>query len=194
LPHDPRPVLQAAPSARICIVSQAPGARVHASGRPYTDSSGVRLRGWLGLDERAFYDARTIAIIGMGLCFPGNDAEGGDLPPRRECAETWHALVMAQLPNIELTLLIGGYSQRWHLDRKLTANGVTGAVQRWREIYGATNRRRIMPLPHPSWRNSGWIKRNPWFERELLPVLRADITALMQAHGTDGGLLRPKHR
>ena len=183
LPHDPRPVIQAAPDARICIVSQAPGARVHASGRPYTDPSGVRLRRWLGFDEQTFYDARAIAIVPMGFCFPGNDAEGGDLPPRRECAETWHALVLKQLPNIELMLLIGHYAQKWHLDRSLTAGGVTGTLQRWREIYDASSRRRTMPLPHPSWRNSGWIKRNPWFETELLPILRTDIAALRRSCG-----------
>jgi uracil-DNA glycosylase len=181
LPHDPRPVIQAAPHARICIVSQAPGALVHASGRPYTDPSGVRRRRWLGFDEQTFYDARAIAIVPMGFCFPGNDAEGGDLPPRRECAETWHALVLKQLPNIELMLLIGQYAQKWHLDRSLTAAGVTGTLQRWREIYDASSRRRTMPLPHPSWRNTGWIKRNPWFETELLPILRADIAALLRS-------------
>ncbi len=178
LPHDPRPVIQAAPRARICIVGQAPGARVHASGRPFTDPSGVRLRHWLGLDERAFYDADSVAIVPMGFCFPGNDTKGGDLPPRPECAETWHAQVMSHLPRIELVLLIGQYAQRWHLERGITAGGVTGTVRRWREIYDASPSRRTMPLPHPSWRNSGWLKSNPWFEAELLPVLRADIAAL----------------
>jgi uracil-DNA glycosylase len=185
LPHDPRPVIQAAPSARICIVSQAPGARVHVSGRPYTDASGARLRGWLGLNEQVFYDARAIAIVPMGFCFPGHDAGGGDLPPRRECAETWHALVLKQLVDVELMLLIGQYAQKWHLHRSLAAGGVTDVVRRWREIYDASSRRRIMPLPHPSWRNNGWIKRNPWFESELLPVLRADIKALVSSKAAD---------
>jgi uracil-DNA glycosylase len=179
LPHDPRPIFQAAPSARLCIVSQAPGARAHASGRPYTDPSGVRLRGWLGLDERAFYDARNVAITPMGFCFPGNDAKGGDLPPRRECGETWHTQVMEQLPGVELTLLVGQYAQKRWLDRKQMEGGVTGAVRRWREIYDASSPRRMMPLPHPSWRNTGWLKRNPWFEAELLPALRADVAALL---------------
>ena len=183
LPHEPRPVIQAAPSARICIVSQAPGARVHASGRPYTDASGARLRGWLGLNEQVFYDERIVAIVPMGFCFPGNDAEGGDLPPRRECAETWHALVLKQLADVELMLLIGQYGQKWHLHRSLAAGGVTDALQRWRETYDESSRRRIMPLPHPSWRNNGWIKRNPQFESELLPVLRADINALVSSKG-----------
>ena len=179
LPHEPRPVLQAAPTARICIIGQAPGVRVHASGRPFTDPSGIRLRGWLGLDESAFYDAANVAIVGMGFCFPGADGKGGDLPPRRECAETWHARIMQQLPDIELTLLVGQYAQQWRLGRGLAAGGLTGVVRRWREIYDAGARSRIMPLPHPSWRNSGWLKRNPWFEAELLPVLRADITAVL---------------
>jgi uracil-DNA glycosylase len=178
LPHDPRPVIQATPHARICIVSQAPGARAHLSGKPYTDPSGIRLRGWLGLDERAFYDDRKIAIVPMGFCFPGNDSKGGDLPPRRECAETWHARVLEQLPRIELMLLIGQYAQRWHLDRSLMRDGVTGAVRQWRKIYDVNSRPRVMPLPHPSWRNSGWLARHPWFETELLPVLRGDISYL----------------
>jgi uracil-DNA glycosylase len=187
LAHEPRPVLQARPSARICIISQAPGARAHASGRPYTDPSGVRIRNWLGLDEEAFYDARNIAIVGMGLCFPGNDAKGGDLPPRRECAETWHSRILAQLPDVELMLLIGQYAQRWRLDRRFTKDGVTGAVRQWRSIYEAASAPRVMPLPHPSWRNSGWLDHHPWFEAELLPVLRADIAGLL---GRDSAKVR----
>jgi len=180
LAHEPRPVLQAQPSARICIISQAPGARAHASGRPYTDPSGVRLRNWLGLDEETFYDARNVAIFGMGLCFPGNDAKGGDLPPRRECAETWHSRILAQLPEVELMLLIGQYAQRFRLDRHFTRDGVTATVRQWRRIYEAAGAPRVMPLPHPSWRNSGWLDRHPWFEAELLPVLRADIGGLLR--------------
>jgi uracil-DNA glycosylase len=179
LPHEARPIFQAAPSARICIVGQAPGARAHLSGRPFTDASGVRLRAWLGLSELAFYDAQAIALIPMGFCFPGNDVHGGDLPPRRECAETWQGLIWERLPDIELVLLVGQYAQKARLDRKLTAGGVTGAVRRWREIYDDHAPRRIMPLPHPSWRNTGWIKRNPWFETELLPVLQKDVATLM---------------
>jgi uracil-DNA glycosylase len=183
LPHEARPVFQAAPSARICIVGQAPGARAHLSGRPFTDASGARLRAWLGLGEPAFYDARAIALIPMGFCFPGNDAHGGDLPPRRECAETWRAPILEQLPDIELTLLVGQYAQKWRLARKLMTGGVTDVVRRWREIYDAHARCRVMPLPHPSWRNTGWIKRNPWFETELLPVLRNDIATLLRSLG-----------
>jgi uracil-DNA glycosylase len=181
LPHEARPIFQAAPSARICIVGQAPGARADLSGRPFTDASGARLRAWLGLGEPAFYDARTIALIPMGFCFPGNDAHGGDLPPRRECAETWHALILEQLPDIELVLLVGQYAQKARLDRRLTSGGVTDVVRRWREIYDDRARRRIMPLPHPSWRNTGWIKRNPWFEADLLPILQNDIATVLKS-------------
>jgi uracil-DNA glycosylase len=171
--------LQVSYSARICVAGQAPGARVHASGRPYTDPSGVRLRSWLGLDEATFYDDRKIAIIGMGFCFPGNDAQGGDLPPRKECAELWHKRLFEQLPNLQLRILIGQYAQRWHLGSNRIAGGVTGTVKRWREIYDADGLPRQLPLPHPSWRNSGWLKQHPWFERELLPVLRADVAKLV---------------
>lgn len=179
LPHEPRPVLQARVSARICIIGQAPGTQVHASGRPYTGASGVRLRAWLGLDEAAFYDARSIALVPMGFCFPGNDAKGGDLPPRRECREAWHAQVLDQLTRVELTLLVGQHAQRWHLPPTLTAGGVTGTVERWKEIYRPADRHRLIPLPHPSWRNTGWLKHHPWFEAELLPVLRSDVAALL---------------
>jgi uracil-DNA glycosylase len=179
LPHEPRPVIQASTRARICIAGQAPGARVHASGRPYSDPSGVRLRSWLGLGEADFYDAGKIAVVPMGFCFPGYDAKGSDLPPRRECAPAWHARIFAALPDIELMLVIGQYAQRWHLDRATAAGGVTRTVERWREIYDPAARRRFLPLPHPSWRNSAWLKRHPWFEAELLPVLRAEVAALV---------------
>jgi uracil-DNA glycosylase len=176
LPHNPRPVVQASPSARVCIISQAPGARVHVSGRPYTDPSGVRLRAWLGLNEEAFYNDRNIAIVPMGCCFPGNDEKGGDLPPRRECAETWHARILAQLPHVALVLLIGQYAQSWHLDRQFTKDGLTETVRQWRRIFERDGQPRMIPLPHPSWRNSGWLKRHAWFETELLPALRAEIS------------------
>ena len=179
LPHEPRPVIQVSNTARLCIAGQAPGTRVHASGRPFTDPSGVRLRTWLGLDEDTFYDPARVAIIPMGLCFPGLDAKGGDLPPRRECAELWHARLFAQLPRIELVLLIGQYAQRWHLGRKAVAGGLTETVEHWRLHYQADAPRRMVPLPHPSWRNNAWLKRNPWFETDLLPVLRADVARLV---------------
>jgi len=179
LPHEPRPVIQVSGTARLCIAGQAPGTRVHASGRPFTDPSGVRLRAWLGLDEETFYDPARVAIIPLGFCFPGLDAKGGDLPPRRECAELWHARLFAQLPRIELVLLIGQYAQRWHLGRKAVAGGLTETVEHWRMYYRAGEPRRMVPLPHPSWRNNAWLKRNPWFETDLLPVLRADVARLV---------------
>jgi uracil-DNA glycosylase len=175
LPHEPRPVIQAAATARLCIAGQAPGVRVHASGQPFTDPSGVRLRQWLGLDEAAFYNAARIAIVPMGHCFPGHDAKGGDLPPRRECAPLWRDRVFAQLPELRLVLCLGQYALRWHLGQTTGQGSLTATVADWRAILAAKRDLRILPLPHPSWRNNGWLKRNPWFEAELLPVLRAEV-------------------
>lgn len=174
LPHAPRPVLRARPSARILIAGQAPGARVHASGMPFTDPSGVRLRDWLGIDEAVFYDERRIAIVPMGFCYPGTDEKGADLPPRRECAPAWRARVLAHLPRLRLTLLVGAHAQKWHLGARAKPS-LTETVRAFPE-YGP----RMIPLPHPSWRNTGWLKRNPWFEAELLPVLRARVAALLE--------------
>jgi uracil-DNA glycosylase len=179
LPHEPRPVIQASSAARLCIAGQAPGVRVHASGRPFDDPSGARLRNWLGMGEETFYDAHKVAIVGMGFCFPGLDAKGGDLPPRRECAEIWRARLLQRLPDIELMLLVGQYAQKWHLEKATTIGGVSGVVARWRTLYEANDRPRLLPLPHPSWRNTGWLKRNPWFETDLLPVLRAQVARLV---------------
>jgi len=179
LPHEPRPVVQASGCARICIASQAPGARVHASGRPYTDASGVRLRSWLGISEADFYNPDKVAIVPMGFCFPGNDTHGGDLPPRRECAEIWHASLFERLPRIELMIVVGMYAQAWHLGGQYTSGGLTQTVENWRTIRTSKAGRRTMPLPHPSWRNTGWLKQHPWFEEELLPVLREDVDVLL---------------
>jgi uracil-DNA glycosylase len=176
LPVPPRPILQGSASARLCIASQAPGHRAFRSGVPFQDPSGTRLRAWLGLDEAAFYDASTVAIVPMGACFPGHDAHGGDLPPRRECAATWRTALFAGLPDLELILVIGQYAQAWHLGQQ--EGGLTGTVARWREIFSEARRPRVLPLPHPSWRNSGWLKRNPWFEAELLPVLRREVARI----------------
>jgi uracil-DNA glycosylase len=173
LPHEPRPVLQVFTTARLCIAGQAPGVRVHASGRPYSDPSGVRLRGWLGIGEQIFYDPAKVAIVPMGFCFPGHDLNGGDLPPRRECAELWRERLFALLPNLELVLIVGQYAQKWHLHAK-TAKGLSETVGKWRDVYRSGDHPRLIPLPHPSWRNNAWLKRNPWFETELLPVLRAE--------------------
>ena len=178
LPHQPRPVIQAEASARLLIASQAPGTRVHASGRPFTDRSGDRLRDWLGLDHARFYDASRVAIVPMGHCFPGLDGKGGDLPPRRECAPAWRSRVLAGLPNIELVLVIGRYAQAWHLGPKAAAD-LTATVADWRNIFAGERGPRVLPLPHPSWRNNGWLRKNPWFEAELVPVLRAEVARLV---------------
>ena len=178
LPHEPRPVIQAAATARLCVASQAPGTRVHLSGRPFTDASGKRLRAWLGLDEESFYDARRVAIVPMGHCFPGQDAKGADLPPRRECAPRWREQIFAELPALELVLLIGQYAQAWHLGAA-AKDGLTATVGRWREILDGQHRPALLPLPHPSWRNNGWLKANPWFEAELVPQLRRKVRRLV---------------
>ena len=178
LPHEPRPVLRVSATARLAVCSQAPGTRVHASGKPFTDRSGDRLRDWLGLDHGRFYDASRVAIVPMGHCFPGLDGKGGDLPPRRECAPAWRSRVLAGLPNIELVLVIGRYAQAWHLGPKAAAD-LTATVADWRNIVAGERRPRILPLPHPSWRNNGWLRKNPWFEAELVPVLRAEVARLI---------------
>lgn len=174
LPHEPRPVLRVSPTARIGVFGQAPGTRVHASGTPFTDPSGVRLRTWMGVTDDEFYDTSRIAIIPMGFCFPGLDAKGGDLPPRRECAPLWRDRLIAALPRLELVLLVGQYAQRWHLAAE-ARSGLTETVIRWREIVGREGAPIQVPLPHPSWRNNAWIKRNAWFEAELLPWLRQAV-------------------
>lgn len=183
LPHEPRPVVQGSATARLLIASQAPGNRAHRSGVPFCDPSGVRLRAWLGLSEAAFYDAAWVAILPMGACFPGLDAKGGDRPPRRECAPAWRSALLAGLPELDLILVIGQYAQGWHLGRP--PGGLTATVARWRDILEASSRPRILPLPHPSWRNNGWLRKNPWFEAELLPVLRAEVAAVMGPALTD---------
>jgi uracil-DNA glycosylase len=150
--------------------------RAHASGRPLSDPSGVRLRSWLGLREDAFYDMARVAIVPMAACFPGYDARKGDLPPRRECAELWRVPILSALPNLELILVIGQYAQAWHLSGEFRG-GLSQTVRRWREILASSRRPRVLPLPHPSWRNNGWIRQNPWFQAELLPALRQEVQA-----------------
>jgi len=172
LPHEPRPVCVASSKARILIAGQAPGTRVHASGRPFTDPSGDRLRDWLGVDEKQFYDPELFAIVPMGFCFPGQDAKGGDLPPRRECAPAWRGRVMELMPQLRLVLVIGQYAHAWHLGG-LRQKTLTETVRNWRVILDqSASGCPVMPLPHPSWRNSGWIRKNQWFEAELLPELK----------------------
>lgn len=172
LAHEPRPIVQAGANARLLIVGQAPGARVHASGIPWDDASGERLRAWIGIDKATFYDAERVAIIPMGFCYPGK-AASGDLPPRRECAELWLDRLLASLPDIELTLLVGQYAQR-HFLGKAAAGGVGATVAAHAQFAPA-----MIPLPHPSPRNIAWFLRNPWFETELLPNLRRQVHTVL---------------
>jgi uracil-DNA glycosylase len=184
LPHEPRPVFRISATARLLVASQAPGIRVHESGLPFNDPSGDRLRQWMGIDRETFYDELKIAIVPMGFCFPGYDELKADLPPRRECRALWHDELFAHLPQIETILAIGRYAQDYHfsrLGRPLPKGaGVDAIVRRWRDFEGA--RPRVYALPHPSWRNSGWLKRNPWFEAEVLPVVRAEVARLTSDH------------
>jgi uracil-DNA glycosylase len=181
LPHEPRPVLLPSARARILIASQAPGTKVHLSGMPFTDASGDRLRSWLGVTSEEFYDPENFAIVPMGFCFPGQDAKGADLPPRRECAPAWRAPLIAAMPQIELVLTIGLYAQAWHMG-ETRRGSLTETVQNWREVFAAPARPVVLPLPHPSWRNTGWLKKNPWFEMDLLPFLKMEIRRRLTAH------------
>jgi uracil-DNA glycosylase len=173
LAHPCRPVLQGSANARIRIVGQAPGTRVQASGQPFTDPSGDRLRDWLGVGPERFYDPALFAITPMGFCFPGLDAKGGDKPPRRECAPLWQEAVTEALPDVRLTVLVGAHAQRWHLGNR-AGRTLTETVLRWREYWPE-----YCALPHPSWRNNAWLKRNPWFEKEVLPALRSRVGELL---------------
>jgi uracil-DNA glycosylase len=171
----------ASATARIMIVGQAPGNRVHLSGQPFTDPSGDRLRAWMGVDKAVFYDSSRVAIIPMGFCFPGNDAKGGDLPPRRECVATWHDRLMPLMPGADLILVIGRYAIDYHFARlglsHFNRPTLTETVMVWREIFEASATPRILVLPHPSWRNTGWLKQNPWFDADLVPRLQAEVAA-----------------
>ncbi|WP_416915509.1 MAG: uracil-DNA glycosylase family protein [Roseicyclus sp.] len=171
--HEPRPVPWFRPGARVLVAGQAPGMRVHLAGRPFSDPSGVRLRDWMGVSPEEFYDRDRVAIVPMAFCFPGYDARGSDLPPPPLCAATWRQTVLDQVGPVALTLLVGGAAQGWHLPGRM---GVTERVRGWREHAPA-----VFPLPHPSWRNTGWLKKNPWFEAELLPVLRARLREVLEA-------------
>ena len=170
--HQPRPVAWFQSGAQILIAGQAPGARVHESGRPFTDPSGDRLRDWLGIDEATFYNQSRLAIVPMAFCFPGDDAKESDLPPPKICGETWHDRVIDHLGQMLLTILVGGYAHKYHLGIK---TGVTETVQDWR-----ARAPHVFALPHPSWRNTGWIKKNPWFEAETLPALRARVQEVLK--------------
>ena len=171
--HRPRPVLRGERSARLLVVGQAPGARVHASGLPFDDPSGDRLRHWMGVDRETFYDTARVAVVPMAFCFPGYDHRGADLPPPAICARTWHARVLEELPSVELTLAIGQYAHRWHLGGRRRTR-LTDTVRAWREHLPG-----LIVLPHPSWRNTGWLKKNPWFEAEVVPWLRAEVARVV---------------
>jgi len=173
LPLGPRPVLRAKATARLMIVGQAPGTKVHASGIPWNDPSGDRLRDWMALPREVFYDEARIAIVPMGFCYPGRAKNGGDNPPRPECAPTWHERVIAHLLNLDLIVLAGAYAQRHYLG-PAAGRTMTETVAGWRD-----HAPRIVPLPHPSWRTRAWVKKNPWFETELLPPLRERVAALV---------------
>ena len=173
LPLGPRPVLRAASTARILIVGQAPGTRVHETEIPWNDPSGDRLRMWMNIDRDTFYDESRIAIIPMGYCYPGRNARGGDLPPRPECAQHWLSKLLALLPKIEFTILAGQYAQ-WHYLDGQTKNSLTETVRNWREYFP-----RFLPIPHPSPRNTNWLKVNAWFGAEVVPALRKRVRALL---------------
>lgn len=175
LPHEPRPVLRAGATARLMIVGQAPGTQVHRTGLPWNDRSGDRLRDWLALDRDRFYDERRIALVPTAFCFPGLDAQGGDRPPCRACAPLWHPQLRAAMPAVALTLLVGLYAQAYYLGPRRKPS-LTETVRAWREFLPA-----FLPLPHPSWRNTAWLKRNPWFAADLLPELRARVGRLLAA-------------
>jgi uracil-DNA glycosylase len=174
-PHGPRPVLQLHSSARVLIASQAPGRKVHETGIPFNDVSGDRLRSWLGISREVFYDERQVAIVPMGFCFPGT-GKSGDLPPRPECSAAWREQLLARLPDLKLTLVIGQYAQAYHFPQEKMP--LTELVRNWRSYWPAT-----VPLPHPSPRNQLWLKRNPWFEAELLPELKGRIAEVLAAPG-----------
>jgi uracil-DNA glycosylase len=169
LPLGPRPVVRMAPTARLLIIGQAPGTKVHASGVPWDDKSGERLRDWLQLPPGVFYDETRVAIMPMGFCYPGRAPKGGDNPPRPECAPEWHAALRALLPDVRLTLLVGSYAQKYHLGER-AGRTMTDTVARWRDYLPD-----ILPTPHPSWRTTHWMAKNPWFESDLVPDLRRAV-------------------
>ncbi len=169
--HAPRPIVWFNPEARVLIAGQAPGMRVHQSGIPFDDPSGDRLREWLGVGRAQFYDRKMFAVIPMGFCFPGYNAKGSDLPPPAICAKTWRADALAMLDDVRVSVLIGGYAMKYHLPEFTT---VTAAVQSWRD-----HPKGVFAVPHPSWRNTGWLKKNPWFVADVLPRLRAGVAGAM---------------
>ena len=173
LPLGPRPVLQADSQAKILIAGQAPGRKVHETGIPFNDASGDRLRDWMGIDKSIFYDGSKIALVPMGFCYPGT-GKSGDLPPRPECAEAWREKLLSNLPKIELTLLVGQYGQKYHLGT-LRKKNLTETVKSWKEYW----EKGLLPLPHSSPRNNIWIKKNAWFEKNILPTLKSRVQKLI---------------
>ena len=175
LPHEPRPVLRIAPNASIAVCGQAPGLRVHESGVPFSDRSGDRLRAWMGLTPHEFYDRERVAIIPMGFCFPGYDTKGSDLPPRTECAPAWRAEVFAVLPRLRLLLAVGRYAISWHLPERARAP-LGETLADWRAILEARRAGpAVLVVPHPSWRNTGWLMEHSWFEAEVVPELQRQV-------------------
>ncbi len=173
LAHAPRPVVRVFPETRLLICGQAPGRRVHESGLPFTDPSGDRLRTWLGVNYERFYADRRIGVAAMAFCFPGTDPKGGDHPPPPRCAALWRKPLLAALERVELTLLVGGYAQAWALGAR-TKGSMTETVRAWRDYLPEA-----LPLPHPSWRNTAWLRRNPWFDDEVTPYLRSRVAAML---------------
>lgn len=169
---EPRPVVWVTPETRILVCGQAPGRRVHESGRPFTDASGDRLRDWMGVDYETFYADKRIGVAAMAFCFPGTNPKGGDFPPPPRCAQLWRKRLIDSLPRVELTLLVGWHAQQWALGDKVHAS-MTETVSHWRDFAPAG----YLPMPHPSWRNTAWLKRNPWFESEVIPWLRRRVAA-----------------
>lgn len=174
LPHGTRPVFQLHPDARILIAGQAPGRRVHESGVPFDDASGDRLRDWMGVSRKTFYNPKQVAILPMGFCFPGT-GKSGDLPPRPECATEWRQQLLNQLKSIRMTLVLGKYAQDYHLESP-KSKSLTEIVRNWRQSWPS-----VVPLPHPSPRNNRWLSKNPWFEAELIPALRKELPAILES-------------
>ncbi|QUD89726.1 uracil-DNA glycosylase family protein [Phenylobacterium montanum] len=175
LPYEPRPVVRVSADTRILICGQAPGRRVHESGLPFDDPSGDRLRAWMGVDRGTFYGHPAIGVAAMAFCYPGTAPKGGDYPPPPRCAALWRQRLLAELPQVKLTLLVGSYAQAWALGKRAGAN-MTETVAAWRSLLPD-----LMPLPHPSWRNTAWLKKNPWFEDEAAPYLRTRIVSMLAA-------------
>jgi uracil-DNA glycosylase len=173
LPHEPRPVVRVTGATRLLICGQAPGRRVHESGLSFDDPSGDRLRTWLGVDRATFYGHPAVGVAGMAFCYPGTSPKGGDYPPPKRCSALWHRPLLERLPKVEFTLLVGWHAQTWALKARARAN-VTQTVAAWRDYLPD-----YLPMPHPSWRNTAWLRRNPWFEDEAVPYLQARVAAML---------------